>query len=199
MDPRLRNHRDRQLMRSMMSQDASVAKNPDAAAIGFIQKVSQSILGIHDLGDTEALLGIVLDLAEQLVRKRQREHLMAQNQSRSLRGVSTVSEGDLKRGIEAMDASDKSDETSHKVDNLLASLESQMAGGPTDSDEKAMKSMDSAEKVVKDEDRAEKVVKDKEPALINPDKAIPVQAVDQSKESVRTKLDRLRQIAKEFK
>ena len=191
MDPRLRNHRNRQLMRSMMNQDASVAQNPDAAAIGFIQKVSQSILGIHDLNDTEALLGIVLDLAEQLVRKRQREHLMAQNQSPALRGIPTVSEGDLKRDVQAMDAHGSSHETSAKVDTLLASLESQLAGEEPNTNE-----VDTVPT-----EREIPTAGDKEPdVMIHPPKAKPAALEDdRSKESVREKLERLRQIAKEFK
>jgi len=192
MDPRLRNHRNRQLMRSMMNQDASVAQNPDAAAIGFIQKVSQSILGIHDLNDTEALLGIVLDLAEQLVRKRQREHLMAQNQSPALRGIPTVSEGDLKRDVQAMDAHGSSHETSAKADTLLASLESQLAGEEPNTNE-----VDTVANWTRKSPPQE--TRNQRWWFSHQKRSLPHSRMIAQKESVREKLERLRQIAKEFK
>jgi hypothetical protein len=156
----------------MMRQDASVTQNLDAAAIGFIQKVSASILGIRDLSDTDALLRVVLDLAEQLVRKRQREFLQKRDIVR--RAVPSVPEAELAREVEEMDGIGEETEGSARVLSVLASLEEEMRDG--EGDEEVTPSSGAATPGG---------------AATPPSGAPPA-------ESVRSKLERLRQIAQEF-
>lgn len=181
MDIRLANRRQDSMVRSMMKGDASMAKNPDAAAIGFIQKVSASILGIDDLSDTESLLKVVLDLAEQLVRKRQRETMMAKTQSHILKAHSTLREEDLKRevlemdGMESVGPKDKESPTA-KVTDLLASLEAEMEEEPPRRKSPAARPTSQSLSSSRSSDLSS----------------------SRSSESVRSKLERLREIAKEL-
>lgn len=184
MDPRLRNHRERQMLQAMMKADKdprfdfSGGRTPDAATIGFIQRVSASILGIDDLDDTEALLRIVLDLAEKLVRKRQTQRMVAENARLPTKATSTLSlETSLREQVTALEDEVHREAQaragpSHadRVEYALSSLESMMHGGPTPTS----------------------------PSPSDEGEPVGVHVDEAEHETIRSKLERLRDIAKEF-